>query len=186
MADLTNNGRDVTKRIKINIDEIQGSSCFTSFHSYQLNKEKISAMIKKRQSLIEVYADVKTKDGSLFRIFVVAVTTRRPGQLKLNSYAKSSRIKLLRKKLIEFLNNRILSENSKDLIYNITSTDILTGELKKLANRVIPGIELQISKLKLLKKNQADIGKASEQIQGVIDKNSINENPEARNLLSAS
>lgn len=74
-ADISSSAKDFSKRIKIIIDDIQGSSCFTTFHSYELAREKVFAMLKKRQTLIEVVSEVKTTDEVLISIFVNAVAT---------------------------------------------------------------------------------------------------------------
>ena len=79
-ADITNSAKDVSKRVKLLIEDIQGSSCFTSFHSYELAREKVSSMLKKRQTLVEIITEVKTSDGVIFRIFVYAVTSRQIGR----------------------------------------------------------------------------------------------------------
>ena len=99
-GDLTFEANDVPKKIKMYIEEIHGRICATSFYGFELSRDVIYDKLKKRQSLIDVYTEVKTSDGIIFRIFVMLVTNRKPNQLKLNSYAKHSRIKLIRKKII--------------------------------------------------------------------------------------
>ena len=47
-ADITDNARDVTKKVKMVVDEIQGSLCATSCYGYELSREKIFALLKKR------------------------------------------------------------------------------------------------------------------------------------------
>lgn len=184
LADLTNNGKDVSKRVKMTIDDIQGSSCFTSFHSYELARDKVSAMIKKRQSLIEVVVEVKTNDGGSFRITCYAVSNRRAGQLKLNSYAKSSRVRILRKKVSECLQKEALESSSRDFVFKVVNGDVLGTTLRKVVNAIIPASEIQISKLKLLKRAVGETGKATEQANAVAQSVAKAENPEAVNLLS--
>jgi len=181
-ADITNSAKDVTKRIKITVDEIQGSSCFTSFHSYELARERISAMLKKRQTLIEIVTEVKTNDGVVFRIFISAVTNRRSGQVKLNSYAKASKVRALRKRLFVELAKIASNLNSKNFIHEVVSEAVNNG-LEKAAHEVIPNIKLQIGKLKIAKRGNIETGKASDQVVESTEKKR-NENPEAQNPLS--
>ena len=87
LADLTDSSKDVTKKIKVQIDDVVGNSCFTSFYEYELVKEKVAALLKKRQSLIEVITEVKSKEGVIFRVFIVAVTSSVwPGLRKLLNF----------------------------------------------------------------------------------------------------
>jgi small subunit ribosomal protein S3Ae len=182
-ADITNSAKDVTKRIKITLDEIQGSSCFTSFHSYELAKERISAMLKKRQTLIEVVTEVKTNDGVVFRIFISAVTNRRGGQVKLNSYAKASKVRALRKRLFVELAKIAAGLNSKNFIHEVV-TEAVNNGLEKAAHEVIPNIKLQIGKLKIAKRGNIETGKASDLVIVENPEQKRKENPEAQNLLS--
>jgi small subunit ribosomal protein S3Ae len=182
-ADITNSAKDVSKRIKIQIDDIQGSSCFTSFYSYELAREKIAAMLKKRQTLIEIISEIKTTDNVIFRIFIFAVTSRRQNQVKLNSYAKASKVRALRKRLFAELATIASGKSSKDFIHEVV-TDAFNAQLEKVAHSVIPGVKLQIGKLKLAKRGTLELGKASDQVVESVTAAKRNENPDAQNLLS--
>lgn len=78
-------------------------------------------MLKKRQTLVEMVTDVKTNDGVIFRVFVVAVTSRKNRQLKLNSYAKRSRTILLRKRVINEIVSNGAKKSSSALINEVVS-----------------------------------------------------------------
>ena len=69
-ADQTQEAADVNKKVKMVVDEIHGKVCASSFHSFELQRDVICERLKKRQSLIDVITEVKTKDGVQFRIFV--------------------------------------------------------------------------------------------------------------------
>lgn len=187
-ADISNSGKDVSKRIKVSIEDIQGSSCFTAFHSYELSRERVAAMLKKRQTLIEVVTEVKTSDNAVFRIFVYAVTTKRPGQTKLNSYAKASKVRVLRKRLFAELSAQAAALTSKNFIHEVI-TEAVNPKLEQVANEVIPGVKLQVGKLKIAKRGNVDMVKASDQIveantQAQAADKKRKENPEAQNPLS--
>jgi small subunit ribosomal protein S3Ae len=99
-ADITKETKDVPKKIRMIVDEIHGQICATNFYSFELSRDAIFEKLRKRHSLVEVFADVKTSDGNIYRIFVMMVTAKRKNQVKLNSYAKSSKVKMLRKALV--------------------------------------------------------------------------------------
>ena len=186
-ADITDNARDVAKKVTMVVDEIQGNICATSFYGFELSKEKVFAMLQKRQSLIEVYADVKCSDGVILRIFLVMTTSRRPQQVKVNSYAKHSTIKLLRKKLISELLQYAATKNSDDFAYEAIS-GVLNTKLEKSASEVIPEIKLQISKIKTVKRGNVDLRKVFEGAQATMKatgESKLDERPEALNLITA-
>lgn len=186
-ADITDNARDVTKKVKMVVDEIQGSLCATSFYGYELSREKIFALLKKRQSLIEVYTDVKTADGVIYRIFMVMVTNRKQNQVKINSYAQGSKIRVLRKALINEAVKYAQEKTADDFAYEVI-TGVMNSRFEKKAQEVIPEVKLQISKLKTVKRGAVDVRKLLEnakQVVNVTGENKIEERPEAQNTLTA-
>ena len=58
-----------------------------------LTTDKLRSMVKKWQTLIEAFADVKTTDGFLLRVFCIGFTQKQtsPGsqQIKKTCYAKA-------------------------------------------------------------------------------------------------
>lgn len=156
LADITNSGRDVNKKIKIQLDDISGDNCFTSFYEYELAREKTAAMLKKRQSLIETVAEVKSKEGVIFRVFVFAVTSRRPNQQSLNSYAQTSKVQLFRKRISAELQKLAGERSANDFVHEVIN-DTLGAKLETVGGKVIPGIKLIVNKLKISKKNVTEI-----------------------------
>lgn len=77
-GDITMQAPDINKKIQIIIDDVHGRSCATNFYGFELTRDIIMEKLKKRQSLIEVFQDVKSKDGAVFRIFLMIVTRRSP------------------------------------------------------------------------------------------------------------
>ena len=47
--------------------------------------DKLRSLVRKWQTLIEAQVDVKTTDGYLLRMFAIAFTKKRPGQVRLVS-----------------------------------------------------------------------------------------------------
>lgn len=140
-GDITMQAADINKKIQIIVDEINGKSCATNFYGFALTRDVVMEKLKKRQSLIEVYQDVKTKDGTVLRIFIMIVTRRVAHQLKLNSYAKTSKIKLLRKKLQNEMIQHA-SEVDADVLAHEIITDMTNNTLEKIAQKVIPNCKL--------------------------------------------
>jgi small subunit ribosomal protein S3Ae len=46
-----------------------------------LTTDKLRSLVRKWQTLIEAHVDVKTTDGYFLRLFCIAFTKKRPGQV---------------------------------------------------------------------------------------------------------
>lgn len=55
--------------------------------------DKLRSMVRKWQTLIEAHVDVKTTDGFTLRMFCIAFTKKRQGQIKRTAYAQSSQVR---------------------------------------------------------------------------------------------
>merc|ERR1712125_1937 len=92
------------------------------FHALCLTRDKLQSLIRKWHTLIEAHADVKTTDGYLVRLFVIAFTQRRPDQVKTNCYAQSAQIRKIRAEMVE-----------------ICQAEASKGSLRDLVKKLIPG-----------------------------------------------
>lgn len=182
-GDITNNAKDIPKKIKIIIDEVHGKSCVTTFYGFELMRDVIMEKLKKRQSLIEVYQDVKTLDGTILRVFMMIVTKRSQNQVSLNSYAQHSKIRVLRKKLqAEIIKKG--SEMTADALAHEIIVDLLNGELEKVANQVLLNCKLMITKVKTVRRGNVDIAALKKGAEEANRQKVNKENPEAQNLIS--
>lgn len=182
-GDITDNAKDIPKKIKIIVDEVHGRSCVTSFYGFELMRDVIMEKLKKRQSLIEVYQDVKTKDGTILRVFVMVVTKRSQNQVKLNSYAQHSKIRVLRKKLQAELIKKGQEMTSDALAHEII-VDLMNGQLEKVASQVLMNSQLLITKVKTIKRGNIDIAALRKNAESANRQKANQENPEAQNLIS--
>ena len=68
-----------------------------------LTTDKLRGLVRKWQTLIEAHVDVKTTDGYVLRLFCIAFTKKRPGQVRKTAYAQSSQIRAIRRKMVEIM-----------------------------------------------------------------------------------
>merc|ERR1712118_289771 len=131
------------------------------FHAMDLTRDKECSLIRKWSTLIECHADVKTTDGYLVRLFVMAFTKRRQDQVKVNCYAQSAQIRKIRKKMTEIIANEAGKVQLRDLVKKLIPESI-GKEIEKQTQGIYPLKDCLIRKVKILKKPKFDITKFME------------------------
>merc|ERR1711934_1053506 len=91
------------RKIKLEIQEVQGRNCLTDFHAMSLTRDKQMQLVRNWHSLIEAHCKVKTTDGYILRMFCIAFTKRRQEQVKQTCYAGSAQVRKIRKKMVEVI-----------------------------------------------------------------------------------
>jgi small subunit ribosomal protein S3Ae len=103
LADLQKDEDHSFRKVKLRVDEVQGKNCLTNFHGLDFTSDKLRSLVRKWQTLIEANVVVKTTDDYLLRLFCIAFTKRRPNQIKKTTYAQTSQIRAIRKKMVEIM-----------------------------------------------------------------------------------
>jgi len=161
LADLNNDEDQSFKKIKLCIEDVQGRNCLTDFHSLDITRDKMCSLIKKWHTLIEAHADVKTVDGYVVRLFVLAFTKRRPDQVRTNCFAQSAQIRKIRRKMIEILNEETSKVQLRDLVKKLIAESI-GKDIEKQTQGIFPLKDVIVRKVKILKKPKFDITKLME------------------------
>merc|ERR1712186_240409 len=94
-------------------------------------------LVKKFQAIIEAHVDVKTTDGYLVRMFVIAFTQRRPDQVKTNCYAQTAQIRKIRKKMVSIMANEAGKVQLRDLVRKLIPESI-GKEIEKQTQSIFP------------------------------------------------
>jgi len=188
LADLNNDEDQSFKKVKLCVEDVQGRNCLTDFHAMSITRDKQCALIRKWHTLIECATDVKTTDGYMVRIFVLAFTKRRPDQVKTNCYAQSAQIRKIRAKMTEIVVNEASKGQLRDLVKKLIPESI-GKEIEKQTQGIYPLKDVLVRKVKILKKPKFDITKLMEMhAGGEEDEGAALGRPEAedaKNLLSA-
>jgi len=187
LADLQDSGNDDGhKKIKLEVMEIQGRSCLTDFHSMEFTRDKMCALIKKKHSLIESFADCKTTDGYVIRLFALGLSARHEGQTKRFCYMQSSQAKRCRKKMAEVMIAQVAGGQLRDCVKALNSGKIEI-QIKHETQRIFPLEPVHIYKAKLIKKPKLDVTKLME-IHNKGDEEGVavtkDEEAESKNLLA--
>merc|ERR1712137_340364 len=128
---------------------------------------------------------VRNADNYIFRIFLTSVSQRGKGQLRINSYCKSSTIRLLRKKTVQWLQNTVKAMTAEKLANSVVDQE-LQKNLRSVMKKVYPNLHTIVRKVKLIRKGATDRRNFLKQAISKTTANQaeVEENPEAKNALS--
>jgi len=161
LADLQNDEEHAFRKIKLRVDEVQGKNCLTNFSGMSFTSDKLKSLVRKWQTLIEAHADVKTTDGYLLRIFVIAFTKRRPNQVKKTTYAQSAQIRQIRKRMMEIMSKEATSGTLKEFVQKLIP-EVIGREIEKSCHSIYPLQNVYVRKVKILKSPKLDLQKLLE------------------------
>merc|ERR1712151_1283498 len=189
LADLHGDDDQAYKKAKLCIEDVQGRNCLTDFHGLTLTRDKLCSLIRKWHTLIEAHVDVKTSDGYMVRLFVIAFTKRRADQEKTNCYAQTAQIRKIRRKMIDIIINEAAKVQLRELVKKLIPESI-GKEIEKQTQGIFPLKDVLIRKVKILKKPKFDITKLMEMHQDTGDHDAgaaygRPETDEAKNTLTA-
>ena len=179
LADLQNDEDHAFRKVKLRVDEIQGKNCLTNFHGLDFTTDKLRSLVRKWQTLIEANITVKTTDDYLLRLFAIAFTKRRPNQIKKTTYAASSQIRAIRKKMTEIIQREASTCTLSQLTHKLIP-EVIGREIEKSTQGIYPlqnvrfsphktwrvayvriantCLQVHIRKVKLLKSPKFDLG----------------------------
>ncbi|WAO93645.1 40S ribosomal protein S1 [Fusarium falciforme] len=157
LADLQKDEDHAFRKVRLRVDEVQGKNCLTNFHGLDFTSDKLRSLVRKWQTLIEANVTVKTTDDYLIRLFAIAFTKRRPNQIKKTTYAASSQIRAVRRKMTDIIQR----EASSCTLTQLTSKlipEVIGREIEKSTQGIYPLQNVHIRKVKLLKAPKFDLG----------------------------
>merc|ERR1711936_486400 len=130
-----------------------------------MGTDKLRSMVKKWQTLIEAFADVKTTDGFLLRVFCIGFTQKQtsPGsqQIKKTCYAKAQQVRQIRKKMVDIITREVSACDLKEVV-NKLIPDSMSMDIQKACQGIYPLHDVHIRKVKVLKRPRFDLSKLME------------------------
>ncbi|KAG8881990.1 ribosomal 40S subunit protein S1B, partial [Tulasnella sp. 403] len=161
IGDLNKDEENSFRKIKLRIDQVQGKKLLTSFAGMDFTTDKVRSLVRKWHTLIEAVTDVKTTDGYLVRLFCIAFTKRRPDQVKKTTYAKTSQVKEIRRKMLEIMVREASSCDMKALIAKFIP-EVIGREIEKATFATYPLQNIFIRKAKIVKGPKMDTARLLE------------------------
>jgi small subunit ribosomal protein S3Ae len=121
-------------------------------------KEKLYTFLKKKMTLIDVVADVKTQDGYILRVLCTTFTARKSGQLSTNTYCKHSQVRAIRQIFSKYLAKAAAHSTCAQFASECIN-DNVSGKLLERGKKIFPLSTVLVRKVKVLKKSKIDISK---------------------------
>ncbi|MEE8179174.1 MAG: 30S ribosomal protein S3ae [Nitrosopumilaceae archaeon] len=134
-------------KIYFQIDKVEGDKATTIFKRYEYSKEFLRSLVRRGSSKINFLAEVKTKDGYIFRIKVIALTHR-----PLNTSRKHA-LRLIAKDVMD----KTIPSMTIDQFVQATCYGKINSDILAAAKKVIRMRHLGLEKVKLLRTAEAEI-----------------------------
>lgn len=165
LADLNRDEDQGYRKIRLIVEEIQGRECLTNFHGMDFARDRLCALIKKWQTLIEANCAVRTADGYVLRLFCIGFTNRRQNQNRATAYAQSAQIRAIRKKMVDIMTKEATKCDLKQLVAKFLP-ETISKEIEKACQGIYPLKDVFIRKVKMLSKPKFDLTKLMEMHEG--------------------
>jgi len=155
LGDLNKSEAQAWAKFKLRIDDVVGRDCLTNFHGMEMTSDKHRSLIRKWQTLIEANVDVRTSDGYLLRLFAIGFTARRLNQIKKTTYAQTSQVKAIRKKMFEIMIREASTCDLQAFVAKLIPESISAMVIKE-TQMIFPLALVHIRKVKVLKTPKFD------------------------------
>lgn len=162
LGDLKPQGDDdAFRKFKLRVEDVQGSQCLTNFAGMDLTTDKVRSLVRKMHTMIEAHVDVKTTDGYLIRMFSIGFTQKRKNQQRETSYAQSSQVRKIRKKMVDVMSKKASSVDLSGLV-SLLIPEVIGRDIEKACSSIYPLTNVFVRKVKVLKCPKTDLNKLME------------------------
>jgi len=123
------------------IDKVDGNKASTIFKRFEYSKEFLRSLVRRGSSKINFIIDIKTKDGYIFRVKVIALTHR-----QLNTSRKHA-LRLIAKDVI----NKTVPDMTVDQFVQATCYSKINSDIMAAFKKVIRVRHVGLEKVKLIR-----------------------------------
>ncbi len=134
-------------KIYFQIDKVEGDKATSIFKRYQYATEFLRSLVRRGSSKITFVSEVKTKDGYIFRIKIIALTHR-----QLNTSRKHA-LRLIAKEVME----KTIPQMTIDQFVQATCYGKINSDIMAAAKKVIRMRHVGLEKVKLVRTAEAEI-----------------------------
>jgi small subunit ribosomal protein S3Ae len=128
-------------KIYFQVNKVDGDKATTIFKRYEYSKEFLRSLVRRGSSKINFVIDIKTKDGYVFRIKVIALTHR-----QLNTSRKHA-LRLITRDVI----NKTIPEMTIEQFVQATCYSKINSDIMAAFKKVIRVRHVGLEKVKLIR-----------------------------------
>ena len=128
-------------KIYFQIDKVDGDNASTIFKRFEYSKEFLRSLVRRGSSKINFIIDIKTKDGYVFRIKIIALTYR-----PLNTSRKHA-LRIIARDVI----NKTVPEMTIEQFVQATCYSKISSDIMAAFKRVIKVRHVGLEKVKLIR-----------------------------------
>ena len=128
-------------KIYFQIDKVEGDKASTIFKRYEYSKEFLRSLVRRGSSKINFIVDIKTKDGYIFRIKLLALTHR-----QLNT-SRQHALRLIAQDVIR----KTIPEMTIDQFVQATCYSKINSDIMAAFKKVIRVRHVGLEKVKLIR-----------------------------------
>uniref|UniRef100_A0A7C4WKZ6 Small ribosomal subunit protein eS1 n=1 Tax=Geoglobus ahangari TaxID=113653 RepID=A0A7C4WKZ6_9EURY len=143
LAELTNDysNQNPYKKLVFKVFKVAGENAYTKFHRFELTRDYLNSLTRRRTSKIEDIVDVTTADGYVLRVKSVVFTVKR---------CQSSQKRSIRKIMNEIIRKSAEKSNFVQFLQEAVLGKI-PAEIYKNAKKIYPLRRVEIRKIELLR-----------------------------------
>ena len=134
-------------KIYFQIDKVDGDKASTIFKRFEYSKEFLRSLVRRGSSKINFIIDIKTKDGYIFRIKVIALTHR-----QLNTSRKHA-LRLIARNVI----NNTVPQMTIDQFVQATCYSKINSDIMAAFKKIIRVRHVGLEKVKLVRTAEKEI-----------------------------
>jgi len=154
LAELTNDysNQNPYKKLIFRVTKVAGENAYTKFYRFELTRDYMNSLTRRRTSKIEDVIDITTSDGYVLRVKPVTFTIKRcrTSQKKaIRAIMRDIVLQSADKNFVQFLQECVLGK--------------IPSEIYKNAKKIYPLRRVEIKKIELLK----EPSKAEEKVEEV-------------------
>ena len=128
-------------KIYFQIDKVDGDKASTIFKRFEYSKEFLRSLVRRGSSKINFIIDIKTKDGYIFRIKIIALTHR-----QLNTSRKHA-LRLIAREVI----NKTVPKMTIEQFVQATCYSKINSDIMAAFKKVIRVRHVGLEKVKLIR-----------------------------------
>ena len=128
-------------KLYFQINKVDGENASTIFKRFEYSKEFLRSLVRRGSSKINFIIDIKTKDGYIFRIKIIALTHR-----PLNTSRKHA-LRIIARDVI----NKTVPEMTIDQFVQATCYSKINSDIMAAFKRVIKVRHVGLEKVKLIR-----------------------------------